>query len=94
MRDQPAPEDFSSTEALVKKRGEVYGDPRENFGRIADFWTTALRDKLNCAISPMDVAQCMRLVKESRLCNSPDHVDSLKDISGYVLCQLEIVGAK
>ena len=78
---------------VVEHRRAAYGSPKENFQRIADFWTTALRDKLKAGetVTLTDVAQLMRLVKEARLIETPDHFDSLVDICGYVDCQQQVL---
>ena len=72
---------------IVKKRREEYGSPRQNMQDIADLWTVVFRDRFDgeAYITPEDVAQCMRLVKEARLITTPDHADSLLDIVGYAL---------
>ncbi len=64
---------------IVKQRGAVYGDPRPNHIRIAALWSVVFAHP----VTPQQVAQCMRLVKESRLIESPGHRDSLLDICGY-----------
>ena len=68
------------------ERGLKYGAPEDNFARIADFWNTYLR----CTgregfLTAKDVSPMMRLLKEARLCHSPDHRDSFVDIVGYAL---------
>lgn len=72
--------------ALVNgDRQAAYGHPLDNHRRIADFWTTRLRDKLlpGEVVEPWEAAAMMRLVKEARLMQTPGHPDSLIDISGY-----------
>lgn len=68
-------------------RGEVYGDIKENFQRIADLWSSLRGGDY----TPADVAQYMRLVKESRLVESPSHHDSMVDICGYTDIQAQLV---
>lgn len=83
--------------AAVKQRRSVYGSPAPNFQRIADFWNVywAHRTKLAhqsdeyLSFNTTDVATLMRLVKEARLIETPDHRDSLVDIAGYADCQVE-----
>ena len=73
---------------IVTKRRAKYGSPRQNMQDIADLWTVVFRDRFGHAedtVTPEDVAQCMRLVKEARLLTTPDHEDSLLDIVGYAL---------
>jgi hypothetical protein len=68
---------------IVEKRGRDYGDPLPNFQRIAAFWSVVFGQP----VTPQQVAQCMRLVKESRLIATPGHRDSLVDICGYADCE-------
>ena len=72
-------------------RREVYGKPEDNFARIADFWNTYLRcTGRESSLSAADVSPMMRLMKEARLCESPDHRDSFVHIIGYALTGAEI----
>jgi hypothetical protein len=66
-------------------RQDDYGHPADDFGRTADFWTVRFRHKLKDGerFTADDVPPAMRLVKESRLVNSPRHRDSIVDIAGY-----------
>ncbi len=71
-------------EELVEGHRQAdYGHPSIDLGRTAKLWT-ALFDY---TFTASDVAQAMRMVKESRLRNSPRHRDSLVDICGYALTQ-------
>lgn len=73
-----------------------------NFERIARFWQAYFR---NCGvvmkmeatgqpytIQAADVSPLMRLMKEARLCETPDHRDSFVDIVGYALTGAEVNG--
>lgn len=83
------------------RRG-AYGTPEQNFQRIATLWTAyiGLRNPdlqtqgLAPEIEPRDVAAMMRLMKEARLLETPDHRDSFVDIVGYALCGAEVSGVK
>src|SRR5574337_1106755 len=66
-------------QSITKERGQTYGHPGKNFSDIAKLWEVVL----GTSISPLQVAQCMRMVKEARLIATPDHLDSLVDIVGY-----------
>lgn len=91
---KPASRSALATAAdVVDHRRAAYGSPKENFQRIADFWSISMRDKLKPGetVSLADVAQMMRLVKEARLIETPDHFDSLVDICGYVDCQQQVL---
>ncbi len=60
-------------------RQNVYGHPFHDFSRTARLWSGVLGTEL----TPEQVALMMVLVKISRLCNTPDHRDSVVDIAGY-----------
>ena len=60
-------------------RHEDYGDAKDSFENIARLWTAYL----NVAVSPMDVANMMMLLKMSRSLTSPDKADTWVDICGY-----------
>lgn len=76
-------------------RRAAYGTPEDNFKRIANFWNCYLENRkresgLGPLITAADVSPMMRLMKEARLCESPDHRDSFVDIIGYALTGAEI----
>lgn len=76
------------------RRG-AYGTPEDNFLRIARFWTAYLQNTgRNITIMPQDVSPLMRLMKEARLCETPDHIDSHIDLVGYTLTGAEVNGVK
>ena len=80
--------DFLSQVALiVRERGEVYGDARANLSDTAARWSATLGHK----ITPAQVAMCMVDLKMSRLKASPQHLDSLQDICGYIALLSEII---
>jgi hypothetical protein len=63
----------------MQQRGGVYGHPAINHKRIADLWSAYL----DYPITPHQAALCMALVKVSRLTETPDHYDSIKDFIAY-----------
>jgi hypothetical protein len=77
-------------EYITKDRNSNYGNPEDNFGIIATFWSSYLRtkmpDKLMSPISTGDVAAMMILVKVARILSSPKHPDHWVDIAGYAGC--------
>jgi hypothetical protein len=96
-----------ATEALRIVNGSrrsAYGTPERNFERIALLWGTYLTLRTNGThddptnngvwIEPRDVAAMMRLMKEARLIETPDHRDSYLDIVGYALCGAEVSGVR
>ena len=68
--------DVAST---IHERGAVYGHPYYNHKRISELWSAYL----DHPISPSQAALCMALVKVSRLSETPDHEDSIKDFIAY-----------
>lgn len=72
------------------RRG-AYGTPENNFERIARLWTAyMLNTDRECFITAEDVSPMMRLMKEARLCETPDHLDSHVDLVGYTLTGAEV----
>lgn len=74
-------------------RRNAYGRPEDNFERIARFWK-AYFDNTGRPIdlTAADVSPLMRLMKEARLCETPNHRDSFVDLVGYTLTGAEING--
>jgi hypothetical protein len=93
-----------ATEALRIVNGSrrtAYGTPERNFERIAVLWQVYLALRLDNSpngnifpLEPRDVAAMMRLMKEARLIETPDHRDSFLDIVGYALCGAEVSGVR
>lgn len=79
-------------------RRTAYGTPERNFERIARLWNAHLANRFQSAeqisLTAGDVAAFMRLMKEARLAETPDHWDSYVDIAGYCLAGAEAVGVK
>lgn len=74
-------------ECVCTDREDQYGQPEDNFGTIADLWSTYLKK----TVTSEDVAIMMMLLKIARLCNGrKDHMDSWIDIAGYAACGGEI----
>ena len=71
----------------LQNRGKIYGSSRTNHERISELWSAYLGDY----ISPMQVCVCMLLVKVSRLTESPNHLDSVKDGIGYLAIYNQIL---
>jgi hypothetical protein len=76
-------------QVILNDRGSVYGSSRTNHERISELWSAYLGDY----ISPMQASMCMLLVKVSRLCESPSHSDSVKDIIGYAAIYNELLNS-
>ena len=72
---------------IVRARGAVYGSSATNHRRISELWS----GYLDTYISPEQAAMCMLLVKVSRLSESSQHDDSLKDLVGYACVYRKII---
>ena len=69
----------AAIQTVTQDRGEVYGHPRVDFGRVA-----ALKKVVaECRDPEIRHALEMICVKMARLIHSPYHVDSWVDIAGY-----------
>lgn len=77
-------------------RRSAYGTPEDNFERIARFWQAYFENtgRADTKITAADVSPLMRLMKEARLCETPDHADSHIDLVGYTLTGAEVNGVK
>jgi hypothetical protein len=98
MSDKDIKEDIAdeAKRIVCGARREAYGTPEQNFDRIAVLWNAylCLAHGFEQDITPLDVAAMMRLVKEARLIETPDHRDSYVDLVGYALCGAEIALSK
>ena len=68
------------------ERPDVYGQPEDNFGKIAALWGVYL----NTLITPGDVAAMMILLKTARISSGTAVSDNWIDIAGYAACGGEI----
>lgn len=75
-------------EHVTAGRNLTYGEPEDNFRRIAALWRVYLRDQGERAaeVEAGDVALLMILMKVARLMASPSHRDSWVDLAGYAAC--------
>jgi len=72
---------FKEAEKLLKKdRNKIYGDPVENYHRIAHMWSGLL----GFYISPDNAALMMATLKIYRATINPEHEDSFVDALAYV----------
>lgn len=72
-------------------RRSAYGTPEANFIRIARFWQAYFENTgRRIEITAADVSPMMRLMKEARLCETPNHYDSHVDLIGYTLTGAEV----
>ena len=68
---------------LHQDRNLQYGEPTDNFKRIAQLWDAYRVSKPSPQIVEEDVAIMMGLVKIARLCNDLANKDSWLDLAGY-----------
>ena len=68
-------------------RGAIYGSAATNHRLNSELWS----GYLDTYISPEQAAMCMLLVKVSRLSESSQHDDSLKDLVGYACVYRKII---
>lgn len=74
-------------------RRSAYGKPEQNFDRISAFWTAYMRNTgRDIEITAADVSPMMILMKLARICETPDHRDSMVDIIGYTMTCAEVNG--
>ena len=67
-------------EALLKERGQMYGDAAENFTAIGRGWGAILNIE---DIPAYQVALMMDFLKTIRCAVNPTHADSWTDKNGY-----------
>jgi hypothetical protein len=72
-------------------RNSSYGEPEDNFQRIADFWNIWLQGKLKDGVklTQGDTAAMQIMVKVAREMNAPNE-DNKTDIAGYAACWAEV----
>lgn len=75
------------------EREKQYGNPEDNFKRIADLWSvylTSIFEDVVFELDPIDVAKMMILFKIARSNGDKDKLDNYVDIIGYGACAAEI----
>lgn len=78
-----------ATRAVLQERNATYGDPDQDFIRIAAMVSAMWADNLKRPLTGEEVAQFQICLKLSRLQHSPTHLDSWADIAGYAACGYE-----
>lgn len=92
-----APPSLAIADSVLEQAGELmrvdrmaeYGDPRENFQRIATMYQAYSGNETK----PGDVAVFLALVKISRLASSLEKKDSWDDLAAYAALGAEVAGA-
>lgn len=75
---------------ITQDRNKSYGEPDEDFQRIASVWSAlGFRGPGDAPLTGHHVALAMIGLKMSRLTWSPTHRDSWVDIAGYAGCGAE-----
>ena len=75
------------------EREKQYGNPEDNFKRIADLWSvylTSIFEDVVFELDPIDVAKMMILFKIARSNGDQDKLDNYVDMIGYAACGAEI----
>ena len=67
-------------------RDKQYGNPEDNFAKIAEYWSVYLGKEVNA----VDVAMMMSLFKIARIQTGTGTLDSFVDLAGYAACVGEI----
>lgn len=83
----------TAEKAINGERNLAYGEPEDNFARIAKLWNAYLANMgMPPQLRPHDVALLLDLMKTARLQNDPSHEDSWIDKAGYSACGGEVAG--
>lgn len=83
-------------EIVCADREETYGEAENNFGIIAEMWSSYLYGKgidNGDTIEAEDVAAMMILLKVSRIATGRFRLDNWVDIAGYAACGAECASA-
>ncbi len=87
---------LSNAAEATKDRQQIYGSPKKNFERIARLWNVWLQERgylhENASLKPEDIVMMSTMIKQARLMESIDHLDSWTDTAGYAGTGAEIVG--
>lgn len=78
--------------SAVQERNQSYGQPENNFLRIARRWNVHLLNRYGAKVEldSADVAAMMADMKLARLEQTPSHQDSWTDLAGYAACGAEV----
>ena len=70
---------------VLGDRNESYGDPAEDYAKVAKMWSGLLHPILKRDITPQEAILMMVLLKMSREVHAPKE-DNIIDAHGYLLC--------
>lgn len=77
----------AAKKCVCGQRQQDYGNPEDNFQRIADLWNAYMGGK---RFTPVDVAVMMALLKVARIKTGTGTDDCYIDLAGYAACASEI----
>lgn len=80
----------TAKQTVCHDRNSQYGEPEDNFRRIADLWTAYLGPELPRVLTAVDVSNMMILFKVARNIANFRKTDNWVDIAGYAACGGEI----
>jgi hypothetical protein len=72
-------------QTICQDRNDQYGEPEDNFAKIAALWSTYL----GVDLKPSDIAMMMTLFKIARHKTGGAKRDTFVDICGYAACAAE-----
>jgi len=82
----------NTVSGVVTERGEIYGNPYDNFGNIARLWSVYLNEiqgvppGFEIVLSRSDIGFMMILLKVARAMYGAQDEDTVTDIAGYAKC--------
>ena len=82
-----AAEALAQVQAIIRKRGESYGNARSNMAETAKRMSLTL----NVLVTPESVCLLMIDLKLARLKVTPRHLDRVLDIMGYAALLAELI---
>lgn len=84
----------TATQYVTKDRADTHGRPEDTFQRIADLWNAYLQPAGDFggdrALSSVDVAMLLLLLKVARQSANSEHDDNYVDMAGYAACAAEL----
>ena len=78
----------AAKKCVCGQREQDYGNPEDNFQRIADLWSAYM--DYPQLFTPKDVAMMMALLKVARIKTGTGTDDCFVDLAGYAACAGEI----